>query len=102
MLGPLPQHGCLPAAGDCCVWSLLALPDGTMVTGDSRGFVSFWDAVHGTAVAQFRRHAADVLALAASPDGRSVYAAGVDPQVVLYSRAAGAEEGAWLCRTTWF
>lgn len=59
------------------------------MTGDSRGAVSMWDGTHGTAVASFRRHGADVLSLAASADGSHVFAAGVDPQVALLRRVGG-------------
>ncbi len=51
-----------------------------MATGDAGGGVALWDAALGTRLAAFSRHAADVLALAASPDGTALFAAGVDPQ----------------------
>ncbi len=59
------------------------LADGTMATGDAGGGVALWDAALGTRLAAFSRHAADVLALAASPDGTALFAAGVDPQARL-------------------
>ena len=31
-----------------CVWQLLVLPDGTVVSGDSEGAVQFWDGRFGT------------------------------------------------------
>ena len=57
------------------------LPDGTVVSGDSLGNVQFWDAQHGTLLQGFARHRGPVLALAALPDGRTVFASGVDNQV---------------------
>ena len=74
-----------------CVWQSLVLCDGTMVTGDSNGNVQFWDAQLGTRTAAFKVHAADVLALAASPVGDAVFAAGVDPQLALYKRVPGSK-----------
>ncbi len=64
-----------------CVWALTVLPDGTIVSGDGDGAVQFWDGVHGTLLSRQQQFAADVLALSASSDGRSVWAAGVDPRV---------------------
>ncbi|CAL5222772.1 g5185 [Coccomyxa viridis] len=72
-----------------CVWKSLVLCDGTMVTGDSGGNVQFWDAQLGTRTAAFQVHAADVLAMAASPAGDAVFAAGIDPQLALYKRVPG-------------
>jgi U3 small nucleolar RNA-associated protein 4 len=63
-------------AKELCIWALLFLPDGTLVSGDGGGNVCFWDAVSGTQVAAFKQHSADVLQLAAAPDGTSVFAAG--------------------------
>ena len=57
------------------------LPDGTLVSGDSLGNVQFWDAQHGTLLQSFARHRGPVLALAALPDGRTIFASGVDNQV---------------------
>ena len=53
---------------------------------DGSGAVQLWDASLGTRLAAFRAHAADVLALAAAPDGSAVFAAGVDPQLVIIQR----------------
>ena len=68
------------------MWACLVLPDGTMASGDGSGAVQLWDASLGTRLAAFRAHAADVLALAAAPDGSAVFAAGVDPQLVIIQR----------------
>jgi U3 small nucleolar RNA-associated protein 4 len=66
------------------VWAVTVLADGTMVTGDSGGNVQFWEAAFGTLITGFKRHGADVLAVAASPDGGSVFASGADPQVAIF------------------
>jgi U3 small nucleolar RNA-associated protein 4 len=74
------------------VWALLVLPDGTIVSGDQEGAVQFWDGGFGTLLSRQQHFAADVLALAASPDGSSVWASGVDPRVSqpgVNSRSAG-------------
>lgn len=68
------------------VWAVAVLADGTMVTGDGGGNVQFWGAAFGDLIASHRRHVADVTALAASPDGTRVVAAGADHQVALFQK----------------
>ncbi|KAH7302800.1 hypothetical protein KP509_23G087200 [Ceratopteris richardii] len=67
-----------------CIWSILVLRDGTIVSGDSSGNTQFWDGMQGTLLQAHAGHKADVLALAASPNHHSVFAAGADGQVVQY------------------
>ena len=87
-------HGAGPQAAPC-VWSVLVLADGTLVSGDSEGYTSFWDGEHGTMHQSFKAHEADVLALASTPAGDAVFAAGVDSKVALLTRIAaeGEEQG---------
>ena len=59
----------------------MVLPDGTMVSGDSTGTLQFWDGQHGTLLQAFSQHKADILAVAASKDGSTVFATGIDVQV---------------------
>ena len=73
------------------VWATLVLADGTMVSGDSGGNVQIWDAVHGTLITGFRQHQADVLALAASPEGDTLFASGADPQVAIFRRVVSSK-----------
>lgn len=107
------------------IWSLLVLPDSTVITGDSRGQVrgnlclksycvfadlslpnciiwqvQVWDGNAGVLMDSFRQHTADVLTLAASPDGTTVFAAGVDGKVICLQKSnvanlpsAGASSG---------
>ena len=70
--------------GAAAVWAVAALATGEVVTGDSHGRVRWFDGATGAQTASLGVHAADVLALAASRDGRSVVAAGVDHQVALF------------------
>ncbi|KAK9820486.1 hypothetical protein WJX72_010807 [[Myrmecia] bisecta] len=69
-----------------CIWAVLVLADGTMVSGDSLGKLQFWDAQFGTLLYAFQQHKADILALAASPEGDLVFASGADVQVALFRR----------------
>lgn len=72
-----------------CVWAVTVLQDGIMVSGDGAGSVQFWDAQLGTRLASFAKHEADVLTLAAAPDGSAVFAAGIDPQLAMFHRVPG-------------
>ncbi|KAK4748340.1 hypothetical protein SAY87_014926 [Trapa incisa] len=69
---------------DLCVWSLLALRSGTLVSGDSSGSVQFWDSQHGTLLQAHSSHKGDVNALVAAPTHNRVFSAGSDGQIILY------------------
>ena len=67
-----------------CVWKMLYLPDDTLVTADSDGNVTFHDSRFYTVLKRFSSHDADVVALAVAPDGKIVFASGVDHKIVAY------------------
>ncbi|KAJ0967085.1 hypothetical protein J5N97_024002 [Dioscorea zingiberensis] len=69
---------------ELCVWSLLFLRCGTLVSGDSTGSVQFWDSHHGTLLQAHTYHMGDVNALVTNPGQSSVFSAGSDGQVILY------------------
>jgi U3 small nucleolar RNA-associated protein 4 len=52
--------------------------------------VQVWDGQAGVLMDSFRQHTADVLALAASADGSSVFAAGVDGKVICLQKVSFA------------
>lgn len=60
------------------VWSVVALRNGMIASGDSTGTVRFWDGRMGTQIDSFAGHGADVLCLAGSKDGSTVYSSGID------------------------
>ncbi|MED6133282.1 hypothetical protein PIB30_027043 [Stylosanthes scabra] len=76
--------GGLGGGNELCIWSLLSLRSGTLVSGDSSGSVQFWDSKHGTLLQAHSLHKGDVNALAASPSHDRVFSAGSDGQVILY------------------
>ncbi|KAF4351734.1 hypothetical protein CsatB_007397 [Cannabis sativa] len=76
--------GGLGSGPDLCVWSLLSLRSGTLVSADSTGSVQFWDSKHGTLLQAHSYHKGDVNALAAAPGHNRVFSAGSDGQVILY------------------
>ncbi|KAK6130813.1 hypothetical protein DH2020_035454 [Rehmannia glutinosa] len=88
-------RGGLGSGSDLCIWSLLALRCGTIVSGDSSGGVQFWDGQFGTLLQAHSYHKGDVNALAAAPSHSRVFSAGSDGQVILYklsSEAVGSSD----------
>mmetsp|Transcript_8253 Transcript_8253/g.8419 ORF Transcript_8253/g.8419 Transcript_8253/m.8419 type:complete len:414 (+) Transcript_8253:91-1332(+) len=63
------------------IWSIIVLKDSTVISGDSRGHVQFWDGEVGVLMATIQQHNAEVLALVASPDESQVFASGTDSRV---------------------
>ncbi|KAF9919581.1 U3 small nucleolar RNA-associated protein [Linnemannia zychae] len=63
---------------DTLVWSVKILSNGDIVSGDSLGHVKFWDGTTMTMIQSFSSHGADVLCLAVSRDGTTVFSSGVD------------------------
>ncbi|XP_014505120.1 U3 small nucleolar RNA-associated protein 4 homolog [Vigna radiata var. radiata] len=88
--------GGLGSGQELCIWSLLSLRNGTLVSADSSGSVQFWDSQHGTLLQAHSLHKGHVFALAAAPSHNRVFSAGSDGQVILYklsdSQAASADD----------
>lgn len=70
--------------GETIVWCLTVLDDLTIISGDSRGKLSFWDGKLGALIESYQSHRADVLSIAVSDDRKTLYCAGVDPNIVSY------------------
>ncbi|KAI4486585.1 hypothetical protein M0804_005955 [Polistes exclamans] len=66
---------------DTIVWCLAVTDDNLIISGDSRGFLSFWDPYMGTLIESHESHTADILAVTLSREKNVVYCAGVDPVV---------------------
>ncbi|KAL6012949.1 hypothetical protein ACLOJK_003438 [Asimina triloba] len=84
--------GGLGSGPEICIWSLLVLRCGTLVSGDSMGSVQFWDSCHGTLLMGHSYHKGDVNALATVPSNNRVFSAGSDGQIILYKLASDAPE----------
>ncbi|XVF65997.1 hypothetical protein PTKIN_Ptkin09bG0295300 [Pterospermum kingtungense] len=76
--------GGLGSGSQICIWSLLSLRCGTVVSADSTGSVQFWNGDNGTLLQAHSNHKGDVNALAAAPNHDRVFSAGSDGQVILY------------------
>ncbi|XP_076637416.1 UTP4 small subunit processome component l(3)72Dn [Colletes latitarsis] len=63
------------------IWCLEVTDDNIIISGDSRGCLSFWDPHVGTLIESHESHTADVLAVTLSHETNVVYCAGVDPVV---------------------
>ncbi|KAJ3027734.1 UNVERIFIED_CONTAM: U3 small nucleolar RNA-associated protein [Siphonaria sp. JEL0065] len=66
------------------IWTLLYLSNGTLVSGDSIGAVSFFDNESNTLIKSIKSHYADVLCLAGGSNGEVLYSSGVDRRVIQY------------------
>jgi len=87
------------------VWTLQALSDGTVISGDSLGHVQFWDGATGTLLQSFDQNdsKADVLEVAVSANECKVFGSGIDSRVICIERpttgaatAAKDEERKWI------
>lgn len=68
------------------VWTLAVTDDFTIISGDSRGKLCFWDGNNGVSIATYQSHKADILSLCLAEDQNIVYCAGVDPLIASYER----------------
>ena len=87
--------GAGPAGGpkETLVWSVKCACDGTIVSGDSTGTVRFWDGRTYTLSQRIKGHVADVLDIAISANGKSVFSGSMDRRTTLYRRMATTKKG---------
>lgn len=74
------------AQNSTIVWCLAIANDFTIISGDSRGKLTFWDGENGSQIESFHTHKADILALSLSDDQKDLYCAGVDTNITCYSK----------------
>lgn len=68
------------------VWCLAVTDDFTIISGDSRGKISFWNGHTGVNTETYQCLVADVLCLALSEDQSTVYCSGVDPLIATFTK----------------
>lgn len=74
------------------VWCLEVTKDFTIITGDSRGKLTFWDGNMGAQIESYQSHKADILSLALSEDENTIFCAGVDPILISYVKVKIKEQ----------
>lgn len=67
------------------VWAVACLPNGNILSGDSAGELKIWDATNYSLIQRFKTHDADILDIATSADGRTIYTCGIDRRTVTYT-----------------
>ncbi|GLV34548.1 lethal (3) 72Dn [Carabus blaptoides fortunei] len=68
------------------IWCIEVTDNFTIISGDSRGFITFWDGKTGAQVESYQSHCAAVLSVCLSKDKNTVYCSGVDPIIMSYER----------------
>ncbi|KAI5467556.1 WD40-repeat-containing domain protein [Mariannaea sp. PMI_226] len=76
---------------DIIIWSVKCLPGGNIVSGDSTGQVCIWDGKTYTQMQRIHSHKSDVLSLATSADGSSIFSGGMDRRTILYKQNTGSD-----------
>lgn len=87
------SFGAAPIGGpeQILVWSVKCLPDGTIVSGDSTGTLRFWDGQNYTLLQRIKSHVTDILEVAISANGETVFSGGTDRRTALYRRVGSGE-----------
>ncbi|MCJ1379867.1 U3 small nucleolar RNA-associated protein [Xylographa soralifera] len=75
------------------VWSVRCLSDGTIVSGDSTGEIRFWDGQNYTLLQRIKSHKEDILDLAVSADGLTIFSGGMDRRTTMYRRTGDNHKG---------
>lgn len=81
------------APKETLVWSVKCLGDGTIVSGDSTGTLSFWDGKTYSLLQRIKGHEADILAVVDSADGQTVFSGGMDRRTTMYRRMESGRSG---------
>ncbi|EXJ65076.1 hypothetical protein A1O7_01416 [Cladophialophora yegresii CBS 114405] len=89
-----------PAEGsnNSVVWSVKCLPDGTVVSGDSSGELKIWDSKNYSLAQRLSSHKADILDIAFSASGDTIFSVGVDRRTVVYKQVpihSGTQRTRW-------
>lgn len=82
------------------VWCIDVLNDFTIVSGDSRGKVTFWDINIGSQIDFVHASVADIMCLGVSEDRKSFFCSGIEQIVKKYASVkitkAGSEVDQWV------
>jgi U3 small nucleolar RNA-associated protein 4 len=88
--------GAGPSGGpkEIIVWSVKVLPNGNIVSGDSTGELRIWDGKTYTLTQRVKSHKQDILSLATSFDGSTIFSGGMDRRNVAYKQV-GKGKARW-------
>ncbi|CAA9965546.1 hypothetical protein PTMSG1_08905 [Pyrenophora teres f. maculata] len=88
-----------PSGGpkEILVWKVKCLPNGDFVSGDSTGDIRIYSGKNYSQLQRISGHEADVLDLAVTRDGCSIFSAGMDRRTCLYTSKKGqaGQNGKW-------
>ena len=68
------------------VWQVKCLPSGDIVSGNSNGELQVWDGKTYSQRQRIAGHQSDILALALSVDGKTIFSGGTDMQTIAYKQ----------------
>ena len=88
-LGAGPKGG----PKEILVWSVKCLSDGTIVSGDSTGTLNIWDGKMYSLLQRIKGHEADILDIAVSANGQTVFSGGMDRRTCMYQRMESGQQG---------
>lgn len=88
-LGSGPHSG----PKEILVWKVKCLADGDFVSGDSTGDIRIYNGKTFSQTQRISGHEADVLDLAVSQDGTSIFSAGMDRRTCFYTSKKGIAQG---------
>ena len=85
-----------PSGGpkEIIVWSVKVLRNGNIVSGDSTGELRLWDGKTYTLAQRIKGHKQDILSLATSFDGTTIFSGGMDRRTVVYKQV-GKGKSRW-------
>lgn len=88
--------GAGPSGGpkEIIVWSVKVLQNGNIVSGDSTGELRLWDGKTYTLTQRIKGHKQDILSLATSFDGSTIFSGGMDRRTVVYKQV-GKGKSRW-------
>jgi U3 small nucleolar RNA-associated protein 4 len=79
-------------ASNTIVWAVQCLANGNIVSGDSTGHLTFFDGKTYTQMQRIQGHKQDILSLAVSFDGKTIFTGGMDRKTVLYKQGSSSDK----------
>ncbi|KAK4636823.1 U3 small nucleolar RNA-associated protein 4 [Fulvia fulva] len=72
------------------VWSVKALPNGDIISGDSNGEVVFWDGRSYSLTQRIKGHDSECLDVVPSSDGKTVFSGSLDGRIAVHRQSTNA------------